>query len=65
MILYALNNKGTALDNLGRYQEAIEYYDKALAQESAVTGASYNNNNANDIDRIGTQLNTEVITIPN
>ena len=26
----AWNNKGVALDNLGRYQEAIEYYDKAL-----------------------------------
>ena len=27
----ALNNKGDALYNLGRYQEAMIYYDKALA----------------------------------
>ena len=29
-MLYALNNKGLALKNLGKYQEAIEWYDKAL-----------------------------------
>ena len=30
-MLRALNNKGIALNNLGRYEEAIEYYDRALA----------------------------------
>ena len=25
-----MNNKGISLDNLGKYNEAIEYYDKAL-----------------------------------
>jgi len=28
--IYAMNNKG-ALDNLGNYNRAIPYYDKALA----------------------------------
>ena len=28
--IYALYNKGLALDNLGRYKEAISYYDKVL-----------------------------------
>ena len=27
----ALANKGLALGNLGRYQEAIEYFDQAIA----------------------------------
>ena len=27
----ALNNKGLALDDLGKHQEAITYYDKVLA----------------------------------
>ena len=30
-MLDALYNKGIALDNLGKYQEAITYYDKVLA----------------------------------
>ena len=25
-----MNNKGLALNNLGKYEEAIEWYDKAL-----------------------------------
>jgi Flp pilus assembly protein TadD len=28
-----LTNKGNALDNLGKHQEAIQYYDKALDLE--------------------------------
>ena len=28
--VFALNNKGLALNNLGKYQEAIDWYDKAL-----------------------------------
>ena len=27
-----MNNKGIALDNLGKYQEAIRWYDKAIKQ---------------------------------
>ncbi len=27
----ALNNKGAALNNQGKYQEAIEYFDRVLA----------------------------------
>ena len=30
-MLRSINNKGIALNNLGRYEEAIEYYDRALA----------------------------------
>ena len=26
---FALNNKGLALDNLGKYEDAIKWYDKA------------------------------------
>ena len=29
-MLYALDNKGLALYNLGKYEEAIEWYDKVL-----------------------------------
>ena len=33
----ALYNKGVALDSLGNYTGAIEYYDKALAIDPADT----------------------------
>ena len=30
-LVESLNNKGIALNNLGRYEEGIDYYDRALA----------------------------------
>jgi tetratricopeptide (TPR) repeat protein len=38
----ALSNKGLALDELERYQEAIGYYDRALEIEPDYVNASYN-----------------------
>ena len=37
-----LNEKGAALANLGKYDEAIEFFDKALAIEPNYVEASYN-----------------------
>ena len=33
-----MNNKGIALDSLGKYQEAITWYDKMLAIDGNDTG---------------------------
>jgi tetratricopeptide (TPR) repeat protein len=41
-----LNNKGLALDNLGKYEQAIECYDKALEIEPNYILAWYNKGNA-------------------
>jgi tetratricopeptide (TPR) repeat protein len=49
--VYALNNKGLALDNLGNYTEAILYYDKALAIQSNDTYAL--DNKAAALDNLG------------
>ena len=38
----ALNNKGSALDDLGKYDEAITWYDKALAVNPKYVDAFYN-----------------------
>jgi tetratricopeptide (TPR) repeat protein len=38
----ALNNKGNALDSLGRYQEAIECYDTALGIDPRDAQALFN-----------------------
>jgi tetratricopeptide (TPR) repeat protein len=37
----ALNNKGAALYNLGKYQEAIEYFDRELAIDPDDRDAAY------------------------
>jgi tetratricopeptide (TPR) repeat protein len=39
---YAWYSKGVALGNLGRYDEAIQSYDKALAIDANFIGASNN-----------------------
>jgi tetratricopeptide (TPR) repeat protein len=36
-----LNNKGAALNNQGKYQEAIEYFDRVLAIGPNDRDASY------------------------
>ena len=38
----SINNKGLALNDLGKYQEAIEYYDKALAINPTYLQALHN-----------------------
>ena len=40
--LDALNNKGVALNDLGRYEEALTWYDKALAIDPKHVYALYN-----------------------
>ena len=42
----ALNNKGLALYNLGKYEQAIECYDKALEVDRNYVLAWYNKGNA-------------------
>ena len=44
-------NKGVALDNLGRYEEAITSYDKALAINSTDLDSLYNKGVA--LDNLG------------
>ena len=44
--VYALLNKGVALGNLGRHQEAIEYYDRALGIDPRNVNALNNKANA-------------------
>jgi Flp pilus assembly protein TadD len=44
-----LNNKGNALDNLGKHQEAIQYYDKALDLEPNDVIALENKGSALDL----------------
>jgi tetratricopeptide (TPR) repeat protein len=45
-------NKGVNLYNIGKYQEYIEYYDKALALDPNFVSALYNKGNAlNDLER--------------
>jgi tetratricopeptide (TPR) repeat protein len=41
-----LYNKGSALNNLGKYKEAIEYYDKALEIDPKFALTLYNKGNA-------------------
>jgi tetratricopeptide (TPR) repeat protein len=47
----ALNNKGTDLDDLGNYPEAILYYDKALAIDPQYVYAL--NNKGKALDDLG------------
>ena len=42
----ALSNKGIALDDLGNYNGAILYYDKALAINPGEADVLYNKGNA-------------------
>ena len=37
----AVNNKGAALIDIGKYQEAIEYFDRVLAIDPNDRDASY------------------------
>ena len=41
-MLVHLNNKGVALDDLGRHEEAIEYYDRLLAIDPTEVNALNN-----------------------
>lgn len=45
-----MNNKGNALNYLGRYEEAIEYLDKALAINPNHDNASRNKGNLRRYD---------------
>jgi tetratricopeptide (TPR) repeat protein len=40
-MISALNNKGEALNNQGKYQEAIEYFDRVLAIDPNDRDESY------------------------
>jgi tetratricopeptide (TPR) repeat protein len=53
--VYALYNKGLALDNLGNHTGAIEYYDKALAIDPHDVNALANKGNA--LDKLGMSEN--------
>ena len=47
-MFYALNNKGLALNNLGKYQEAIKWNDKALVVDPKYVYALGNKGSALD-----------------
>jgi tetratricopeptide (TPR) repeat protein len=47
--IYALNGKGNALYGLGKYQDAITYYDRALAIDPNFVTASSNKQLALDM----------------